>query len=163
MDVKTIDTSAGGSINEPHAPSRQTFSPVSINEPPTIDEINPPKATGLNPTGVAIGDPPQTLHVNGMNFTSDTLIVFDEVHVVTQFVSVTELTAALDPSAFVEARGYPVTVALGPYTAQPATMFTVTEAAQDDPDEMEDEIDAARDDGDFKPTHASRPKTKKKR
>jgi hypothetical protein len=119
------------SINEPGNSRLTMLEPASINEPPApgdgVDgELNPPRATGMDPTGCAIGDAPLTLHVTGTDFTTDTLIVFDEVPSVTTFVSDTELTLDLNPAAFVDARGYPVTVALGPFTASPAMMFTVT-------------------------------------
>jgi hypothetical protein len=135
------------SINEPDGPGRLTMAfPVSINEPPDdlIDEINPPRVTGVDPNPIAISDPPLTLQVHGMYLTHETLIVFDGVRVETTWISDVDLTAELDPSAC-EPRGYPVTVALGDYVAQPATMLTVQDAAQDD----------------FQPTHAPRRKTRR--
>jgi hypothetical protein len=88
---------------------------------------NLPKATGLNPPGCAIDDPDVLLVVHGLNFTSDTLIVFDDVAIVTEYESETKLNCELHPSAFTEARGYPVTVQRRGYVAPVATMFTVTE------------------------------------
>lgn len=119
------------SINEPGNSRLTMLEPASINEPPAPGdgpggELNPPRATGMDPTGCAIGDAPLSLHVTGSGFTGDTLIVFDEVPSMTTIVDDTELTTELDPGAFTEARGYPVTVKQGPFTAQPAMMFTVT-------------------------------------
>ena len=93
---------------------------------------NLPKATGLDPNSCAIGDPDTTLEVTGLNFTEDTLIVFSGSPTVTEFISDTVLSCALNPSAFTEARGYPVTVQRGHYVNPVATMFTVVEPAEDD-------------------------------
>jgi hypothetical protein len=124
------------SINEPGNSRLVSHTPMSINEPPTFDGLNPPRAIGMEPTGCAIGDPPITLRVTGTDFTNKTLIVFDGVPSVTVYVSPTELSTLVTPAAFIEARGYPVAVGQGAYTSQPAMMFTVTEAARAAPDKF---------------------------
>jgi hypothetical protein len=117
--------------NRPRWDSGVTAPPSEQPTPP--EEIgggaNLPKATGLNPPGCAIDDDDLLLVVHGLNFTSDTLIVFDDVAIVTEYESETKLNCSLHPSAFTEARGYPVTVNRRGYVAPVATMFTVTEAA----------------------------------
>jgi hypothetical protein len=124
------------SINEPGNSVLVSDHPPSINEPPAPekppdppDPTMPPRATGMAPLECTIGDAPLLLQVFGTDFTADTLIVFDDVPSVTTFVSDTELNLDLNPGAFTEARGYPVTVKLGPFTAEPAMMFTVRDMA----------------------------------
>ena len=85
------------SINEPGNSRLVSHTPVSINEPPALGdgdlEATPPRATGMDPLSCAIGDPPLTLTVTGTDFTKATLIVFDQIPSVTEFVSETELSA----------------------------------------------------------------------
>jgi hypothetical protein len=90
-----------------------------------------PQASSLAPTRCAIGAPDFTLTVNGVNFAADTLIVFDGVAIVTDFVSPTELDCDIHPGAFVDARVYPVTVQSGDGTVNPAVLdFLVTAPAE---------------------------------
>jgi hypothetical protein len=122
------------SINEPSSEHRTSMlTPPSINEPPQRGEggeLTPPRATGMDPTGCAIGDPVLTLTVFGTDFTPETLIVFDDVPSITDYVDSTELNTSLNPAAFTEAGGHPVTVQLGSFTAVPAMMFTVSDIGQ---------------------------------
>ena len=136
------------SINEPGNSRLSMLHPPSINEPPDPAigdgdfEGTPPRATGMDPLSCAIGDPPLTLTVTGTDFTDQTLIVFDQVPSVTTFVSDIELTLELDPGAFTESRGYPVTVQERGITMQPAMMFQVDEpAARDQFQSMHQERD----------------------
>ena len=121
------------SINEPGMSRKITLTPQSINEPIGVDDLNPPKVTGVDPAGCAVGDPPLTLTVAGYNFASGMTITFGGSPIVTTFVSEIELSGALDPVGLAAA-GYPVTVVAGPYEAAPAVMFNVAEAAPPEED-----------------------------
>jgi hypothetical protein len=128
------------SINEPGMSRKTTLTPQSVNEPIGIDDLNPPRITGVDPAGCTVGDPAMTLAVSGSNFASGMSITFGGAPIPTTFVSDTELSGALDPVGL-SAAGYPVTVAAGAYEAVPAVMFNVAEAAEEDA---------------FMPTHSSR-------
>jgi hypothetical protein len=130
------------SINEPGMSRKITLTPQSLNEPIGIDDLNPPKITGTDPTSCAVGDPALTLTVTGDNFANGMSITFGGSPIVTTFVSDTELSGALDPVGLTAA-DYPVTVVAGAYEAYPAVMFTVTAAAAPEEDK-------------FVPTHGPR-------
>jgi hypothetical protein len=152
------------SVNEPGQIHTTTLTPRSINEPAaiggSIEGGNAPKVTGVDPAGCTAGDAPLILGVTGINFVDGVAVTFDGVALDTTFVSDTSLTAALDPTPLV-AGGYPVSVKAGELIAPVAVMFTVADAAPEaagaDPDELEDEIEQAGEEGDFKPLHRGRP------
>ena len=58
------------SINEPGGSRLVSYSPKSINEAPTVDEIDPPRATGMEPAGCAIGDRPSRCRCEGQTSTT---------------------------------------------------------------------------------------------
>ena len=115
------------SINEPGMSRKITLTPQSLNEPIGVDDLNPPRITGVDPAGCTVGDPAFTIDVTGSNFASGMTVMFGGAPIPTTFVSDTELSGALDPVGL-SAAGYPVTVAAGAYEAVPAVMFSVAEA-----------------------------------
>jgi hypothetical protein len=153
-----------GSINEA-GPSRQSLSPPSINEAPQRPDLPPPVVNSLDPATVAIGAPDFEIEVHGENFYSGSIINFaghDEPTTYDQEAGT--LTTEVRPSLWTE----PATVQCLVRNADVesnAVDFVFTEAAEPepekasvhaaDPDELEDEIEAAEDDDDFKPVHAT--------
>jgi hypothetical protein len=69
------------SINEPDGPGRTTMlTPLSINEPPTGDDLPPASAApvleALDPSSCAVGDPDFTLFVHGKGLYPGSVIHF---------------------------------------------------------------------------------------
>ena len=145
------------SLNEPGPPGRTWMvQPASINEPP-----KPPVVTGMSPDTAAIGDPSFDLVFTGTGF--------DPTHCFIAFAGQRE------PARFNE-NGSIYTIVnmatwFGPDVVQAAVYngnapsqwfdFTFTagaEVAGADPDELEDEIEQAAEEGDFQPTHPTRKK-----
>lgn len=147
------------SINEPDAPSHIALTPQSVNEPRPLPE-GPPTVEGLNPAEAPSGTASQLLVVHGANFIEGCVITFDGTPMATNFERADKLNTTLVLST-TPAGEYPVTVTLLSASTAPAT-FTVTEEAAPeaegvDPDELEDEIEEAEEEGDFKPVHRGRP------
>ena len=163
------------SINEPEAAVRNALLPNSINEPQALPD-GPPSIEGLNPASAAPGGAAFVV-IHGANFTPECYVLFDdEMVLAANFESETKMNVTLPAS---EAGAHDVAIGFGPfeggYKSQSAT-FTVGEvkaAAKaapataaviedpTDPDQLEDEIEAAEEDGDFVPTHGAKPKSKK--
>lgn len=120
------------SINEPEGSRDVMLMPNSVNEPlepgDIIDNLTPPRVTGIDPAGCEVGADPFTMTVTGMDFPDNAVVTISTVPMPTTYVSDTELTAEVDTTGVV-AGGYPVTVQVGPLEAQPAVMFTVSEPA----------------------------------
>ena len=166
------------SINEPEAAVRNALLPNSINEPQALPD-GPPSIEGLNPASAAPGGAAFVV-IHGANFTPECYVLFDdEMVLAANFESETKMNVTLPAS---EAGAHDVAIGFGPfeggYKSQSAT-FTVgevkavrttsersanlSEVIEDptDPDQLEDEIEAAEEDGDFVPTHGAKPKSKK--
>lgn len=120
------------SINEPAGSRDVMLTPNSINEPlppgEIIDNLTPPKVTGIDPAGCEVGAEPFTITVTGTDFPETAIVTISTVPLPTTYISATELTAEVDTTGVV-AGGYPVTVQVGPLEAYPAVMFTVTDPA----------------------------------
>ena len=139
------------SINEPG--QRLTMlTPFSHNEPPDLPDL--PTLEGLNPAEAVAGET-LVVVVHGTNFTPECVILLDGVAVPTNYEKDTKLNFE---GSLTEVGVLSATVKLGSYETA-ALPFTVTAA---DPDDLEDEIEAAEEDGDFKPMHRT-PRRKAKR
>jgi hypothetical protein len=152
------------SINEPQHSRTTMLTPGSPNEPLPLPEA-PPAIEGLNPAEAAAGTVEQLLVVHGANFTDACVITFDGAPQLTNYEAANKLNTSL-VLATVAAGDYPVTVKLGPLETEPAAIFRVVEpeaeAHEVDPDELEDEIEQAEDEGEFRPVHrAAKPVAKK--
>jgi hypothetical protein len=161
------------SVNEPHT-SRQSFTPVSINEPRGLPSAEAPTLVTINPNTAVIGGPDLTMTVKGTGFSPGTAITFNGGEENTVFVDTKTLTTIVKPSTATTPGTYPVTVVNSAGESEPAGFtFTDTvtrtrsasEVVEDidpsDPDELEDEIEQAEEEGEFKSTHP-KPKAKKK-
>jgi hypothetical protein len=162
------------SINEPDSGRTWMVTPVSINEPPKMDMPNPPVITTIAPDTAAIGDPDFTLVVTCTGFYADSVIVFAGNDEPTTLEADGTLTTGVDMNVWLGPDMLPVQVRNFNVVSN-TVEFTFTEAgtrhapkahhathAHDvDPDDLEDEIDEAADEGDFKPTHATRKKRKR--
>lgn len=158
------------SINEPGKSRVVSHTPRSINEPPELPDIDVPAPviTALDPTECAIGSADFTLDVTGENFFAGTVIFFAGHDEPTSFDGTDTVSTGVKPSLW----GAPATVTCQVHNGESMSNqmefnFTdagVTRAASHmaDPDELEDEIDEAIENDDIKPTHASRPKRKKR-
>ena len=118
------------SINEPAGARDVMLTPNSINEPlpasEIVDNLPPPKVTGLDPASCEAGAEPFTMTVTGTDFLKNAVVTINTVPLPTTYVSGTKLTAEVE-TAGVVAGDYPVTVQVGPLEAQPAMIFTVRE------------------------------------
>lgn len=157
------------SINEP-GKSRNSHTPRSINEPPEMPDIPPPVISSIDPEGCAIGDADFTLEVHGENFFTGSIIFFAGHDEPTTYDEAAKtVSTGVKPSLWAN----PVVVQCQVHNGEMmsnAVDFTFAEAAdlsrrseaEADPDVLEEEIEAAEEEGDFKPLHAARPKAKPK-
>ena len=152
------------SINQPAGVQMTTVLPNSVNQPAPLPE-GPPVIEGLNPSTAAADGASRLMVVHGKNFMDGAVIMFGTVALDTNFESASKLNAYIPGW---EVGEYLVTVMVGPYSSEPRT-FTFTsksepepEADLADPDEMEDELEQAKEEGDFAPTHRGRATPNKK-
>lgn len=149
------------SINEPNTPTHETtLTPASINEPPRLPEWakDEPVVSGLEPTECTLGDPDFTIYVSGSGFYEQSVIVFAGHDEPTTFED-GKLSTGVNMAVWQGPDTVQVGVRNGPIMSN--TMgFTFNaaapEAAGADPDELEDELEQAREEGDYTPTHRSR-------
>jgi hypothetical protein len=156
------------SVNEPYT-SRQSFTPFSINEPPARPdfEMPTPVITSIAPTEAAIGTESFRLVVSGENFFAGTVINFATYDEPTTVDGPGAVSTLVDMDYWHGADpGIPVYVHNGDEVSN-EVMFaflppetareTVREARPDtavdpdytDPDEMEEELELAREEGDY--------------
>lgn len=159
------------SINEPEFSREVMLTPNSLNQPAPLPE-GPPTVDGINPTEAAEGTASQLIVVHGTNFTEGCVVNFGGVDQPTTFERSDKINATV-ALAGAPVGEYPVVVKLLGASSPPQT-FTVhagvgsTGLADDrgdymDPDELEDELEQAKEDGDFKSMHHSRPAKGKRR
>jgi hypothetical protein len=151
------------SINEPGKSRVVSHTPRSINEPPEVPDLPAPVITAIAPAECMIGDPDFTLDVTGENFFAGSVIFFAGHDEPTSFDGVDTVSTGVKPSLW----GAPVVVQCYVHNGEQmstAVDFAFNDASGSrmgnpahatDPDELEDEIAAAEDDDDFKPTHRS--------
>ena len=177
------------SVNEPAGSRVVALTPQSINEPLTLDgmpELPAPVIASINPSEATIGDASFTLYVTGEHFRSGTTIVFagkDEpttlnedgtvstlvdmnywhgpdvlkVSVYNGALASNEVDFTFHPEV-IEGRQQPQQ----PPPEQPTRAAEVDQPDYADPDELEDELEQAREEGDYEPTHKSASVTVKK-
>ena len=154
------------SINEPQASRAVMLTPQSINEPTELPDFGgfppvTPVLTSLTPDTAVIGGADVTMKVSGTGFTPASVITFNGGDEPTSFTSPTEVSTGVKPSTATTPGAYPVTVRNGDLdSGQLSFTFTAAEPEAEatwgaDPDELEDEIEQAREDGEFVPTHKS--------
>jgi len=137
-----------GSINEP--PGSNVLGKTEEDVPPEILAKGKPVISGLEPDEAVSGDPDFTLVVSGDNFYPGSVIVFGDNDEPTTMDGDT-LSTVVKPSLFAPAT-VPVKVRNGSLVSDPSD-FTFTAPAGDDeeadPDDLEDEIDQMKEDGDI--------------
>lgn len=160
------------SINEPQT-SRQSFTPVSINEPPALPqlgggELPKPVLSQVQPAKATIGAADVTMQCIGSNFTPAAFITFNGGQENTVWHSSTKVTTIVKPSTATTPGVYPVTVVTQFGESETLTFEFLAEgaaaegtAAGADPDELEEEIEEAEEEGDFKPMHRTLPKRRR--
>jgi hypothetical protein len=149
------------SINEPDAPSHIALTPTSINEPPSLPDwaTEPPVVTGLEPAECTLGDPSFTIYVSGTGFFPESVIVFAGHDEPTTFED-DKLSTGVNMDVWQGPDTVQVSVRNGPIMSNSMGFtFNAPEGgvAAVDPDDLEEEIDEAEEEGDFKPVHRGRP------
>ena len=148
------------SINEPTSSRTWMAFPNSINEPAVLPDM--PVITSLEPATCAIGDPDFTLDVVGTGFSAESVIHFAGHDEPTVFNEPDTVSTGVKPSLWLEPVTVQCSVRNGPVESDPVD-FVFTEAATEekkhtvhaaDPDDLEEELEEAEDEGDFKPTHS---------
>ena len=158
---------------------------TDVPPPLTLPSGDPPILESISPNTAVIGGPDVTMTASGIGFTEASVISFNGGEEPTTFVDGGRVTTIVKPSTATTPGSYPVSVANGDKVSGEAS-FTFTEAGAfavmnppteetaehsdetakswgdadpTDPDELEDEIEQAEEEGEFKSTH---PKTKTK-
>lgn len=169
------------SINEPGTSRTTAMMPLSINEPTTpqdwieaqppgtLPEVPPgattPVVTGLEPAECRIGDESFTVAVIGTGFLPSSVMVFAGQDEPTTFVDPTRVTTGVNMDVWHGPDTVKVSVRNGDVMSNEVDFTFHPEAEPEaakvaDPDDLEEEIEAAEDDGDFTPMHRGRPTTK---
>jgi hypothetical protein len=128
--------------------------------------VGAPKLTSIDPTTAEIGGPDLTLTATGSGFGPDSYLTFNGGQESTVVVDNNTLTTIVKPSTATLPGTYPVTV-VNAFGQSTSAGFTFTEGAARasgadwgseaaDPDELEDEIEQAEEEGEFKAVHASK-------
>jgi hypothetical protein len=161
------------SINEP-GQRTSMLTPVSINEGPQFPvDAAPPAIEGIAPETCVIGDADFPLVITGTGFYPGSVINFAGHDEPTTFEDGT-LSTGVKPSLWGSPATVQVQVHNGAVTSN-AVDFTFDAPAADpafakasaghahevDPDDLDEEIDEAAEEGDFKPMHKTKPKRKK--
>ena len=162
-----IDNDAIISINEPQL-VRPSFSPASINEPPQLPPrpaMPVPVVTALEPDEATIGDTSFTLYVTGEQFFPGSTIVFSGYPEPTTFEDDGRLSTGVDMNVWLGPDTVKVSVFNGEmksnemdFTFHPEGGERFGTAHGADPDELEDEIEQAEEEGEFKSMHPAKPK-----
>jgi len=148
------------SINEPTGSN--VLGKTEADIPPEILAQGKPTISGLEPAEAVSGDPDFTLVVSGTNFFAGSVIVFGTQDEPTTFdEEAGTLSTGVKPSLFAPAT-VPVKIRNGPLVSDPSDfVFTgpVADDQETDPDELEDEIDQMKEDGDI--SSSRKPKRKR--
>ena len=160
------------SINEPQSSRLFNYAHQSINEPPAMpDAPGAAVLSNIDPDTAVIGGPDITMTATGSGFGPGSVITFNGGEETTVFVDANTLTTIVKPSTATTPGTYPVTVvsAFGEsapagftFTAADAPEVETAETDYADPDELEDEIEQAEEEGEFKAMHVSKTVTVKK-
>jgi hypothetical protein len=171
---------SGIAINEPEGVRERTLTPASPNEPPALPEwaTEAPVVTGLEPTECTLGDPDFRIYVSGTGFYEQSTLVFAGQDEPTTFED-GKLSTGVNMAVWqgpdtvqVGVRNGPIESNTMPFTFKAAetpeaegqwrttSVSTATPPGHDadysDPDELEDELDQAREEGDFTPARGKR-------
>jgi hypothetical protein len=151
-----------GSINEP--PGSNVLGKTEEDVPDEIKQKGKPVLTSLEPDEAVSGEPDFTLVISGDNFFSGSVIVFGDHDEPTTFdEEAGTVSTGVKPSLFAPAT-VPVKVRNGSMVSDPMEFeFTAPAGTrggeEEDPDDLEDEIDQMKEDGDIS---SRKPKGRKK-
>jgi hypothetical protein len=154
------------SINEPGNSRVVSHTPPSINEPPELPPVPVPTISALSPDNCTVGQPDFTLVVSGENFFAGSVIFFAGHEEPTTFdEEARTLSTGVKPSLWLDPVVVTCQVINGEvmsnavdftFAAEGAPLSSHAHTHTVDPDELEEEIDEAIEEGDaFKPTHHS--------
>jgi hypothetical protein len=158
---------SGIAINEPEGVRERTLTPASPNEPPTLPEwaTEAPVVTGLEPTECTLGDPDFRIYVSGTGFYEQSTLVFAGQDEPTTFED-GKLSTGVNMAVWqgpdtvqVGVRNGPIESNTMPFTfkaAEPPPEEDAMASEGADPDELEDELEQAREEGDFSPVRGKR-------
>ena len=173
---------SGIAINEPEGVRERTLTPASPNEPPALPEwaTEAPVVTGLEPAECTLGDPDFRIYVSGTGFYEQSTLVFAGQDEPTTFED-GKLSTGVNMAVWqgpdtvqVGVRNGPIESNTMPFTFNAAetpeaegqwrttSVSTATPPGHDadadysDPDELEDELEQAREEGDFNPVRGKR-------
>jgi hypothetical protein len=158
------------SINEPQSSRLFNFAHPSINEPPMLSAV--PKIMSLEPAEATIGDPSFTLNVTGEEFDADSTIVFAGHSEPTTLNEDGTVSTGVNMDVWKGPDTVKVSVFNGgqqsnelDFTFLPAGEAAAGSWGADyaDPDELEDEIEQAEEEGEFKSLHVSKTVSVKKK
>ena len=146
------------SINDPSGHTAMV-TPRSINDPPQLPETAP-TISAIAPDQCAIGSDDFTLYVSGENFFAGSVIHFAGHDEPTTLNEDGSLSTGVKPSLWLNPDTVQCQIRNGEMLSN-AVDFVFTDAAsrgvsEVDPDDLEDEIEQAEEEGDFKPTHPKR-------
>jgi hypothetical protein len=165
------DSSTILSVNEPQT-VRQSFTPISINEPPPITgglpdlpDASAPTISALEPTEATIGDPSFRIYVTGEQFHVGSVIVFAGHDEPTTMETDGRLSTGVNMDVWLGPDTVSVGVLNGDKLSNLVDFTFLAAGGADreaaDPDELEDEIEQAEDDGEFTAVHKTTTVVKK--
>lgn len=160
------------SINEPETSRKIVLTPQSVNEPATLPEwaTEAPVVASIAPAEATIGDPSFDVVLSGTGFYEPSVIVFaghDEPTTLTDG----KLSTGVNMDVWQGPDTVKVSVRNGPIQSNEVdfTFLPVDIPVNDgasglvdnsgdyiDPDDLEEEIEQAKEEGDFRPTHGPR-------
>jgi hypothetical protein len=152
------------SINEPGGRTTMVL-PASINEPPKMPDA--PVITALNPSECTLGDPDFTLFIEGTGFYPASMIIFAGHDEPTTLNEDGTLSTGINMALWQGPDTVKVQVYNGPMFSNEADFtFNAAGATRSkahakhvvDPDDLEEQIEEAAEDDDFKSTHPTRKK-----
>ena len=147
------------SINEPGHSRLVSHTPMSINEPPELPDLPPPVISALTPDSCTVGEPDFTLVVSGENFFAGSVIFFAGHEEPTTFdAEAGTLSTGVKPSLWAEPVVVQCQVINGEKMSAPVDFTFAAEgtplaSSGADPDELEEEIEEAVEEGEVVQHH----------
>ena len=150
------------SINEPGSGHTFMLLPASVNEPPKLQDA--PVLSGLAPDSCTVGEPDFTLVISGEGLNADSMILFAGHEEPTTFNEADgTVSTGVKPSLWADPVVVKCAVRNGLAISNELDFTFAADGAPlaADPDDLEDEIEQAKEEGDFKPTHPHHRKKKR--
>ena len=166
------------SINEPNSSREMMLTPASVNEPPVLPEwaSEAPVVESIDPAETTIGDPSFDVVLSGSGFYEQSVIVFAGQDEPTTLID-GKLSTGVNMDVWQGPDTVKVSVRNGPIPSNEVDFTFLAAAEADatesdsvdhesarslhdelaDPDDLEEEIEEAEEEGDFKPVHRGKP------